>query len=568
MGYSALDIAKTALFAQQIGLQVTSHNIANVNTPGYSRQQVTLGPYPPIPYPFGNVGRGVRVEGIRRFYDRFLTLQLDRQRSSKAYWETRHGVLGHLDAVFNELDDQGLERVLDQFWQAWQDLANDPHGYGERAALLNTARSLAENLNYKARQLMEIAEDLEGQMVQVAEEVNRLAAQIARLNVQIVEAESSGQGANDLRDERDRLLGELSERVNCTIFEDDQGRVSVFIGGSPLVEGANAYWRMEVQEVAADGRMKVELVSSSGSRVDVTDRINGGKLGGLLSLRNGELVEVQTRLDAFARALIFAVNRVHSQGEGLERYSEVTGAYRVEDSTVPLEEAGLPFEVQAGSFWIRVFDGDGNLVAEREIEVDPSTQSLEDVASTINAAFSGGEVVATVQDGRLTLQAASGYELSFASEGGTRPDTAGFLAALGINAFFTGQRALDIAVNADLEASPNLIATASYASTPGDNAIALGIADLEGEALLEGATPGDYYAGIVGLVAVATQDADRRTEFEEAMLQSLENRRSEVSGVNLDEEMVNLMKFQRAYEAAAKVITAVDEMLETLISMR
>ncbi len=568
MGYSALDIAKTALFAQQIGLQVTSHNIANVNTPGYSRQQVTLGPYPPIPYPFGNVGRGVRVEGIRRFYDRFLTLQVDRQRSSKAYWETRHGVLGHLDAVFNELDDQGLGRVLDQFWQAWQDLANDPQGYGERAALLNTARALAENLNYKARQLMEIAEDLEGQMVQVAEEVNRLAAQIARLNVQIVEAESSGQGANDLRDERDRLLGELSECVNCTIFEDDQGRVSVFIGGSPLVEGANAYWRMEVQEVAADGRMKVELVSSSGSRVDVTDWINGGKLGGLLSLRNGELVEVQTRLDAFARALIFAVNRVHSQGEGLERYSEVTGAYRVEDSTVPLEEAGLPFEVQAGSFWIRVFDGDGNLVAEREIEVDPSTQSLEDVASAINAAFSGGEVVATVQDGRLTLQAASGYELSFASEGGARPDTAGFLAALGINAFFTGQRALDIAVNADLEASPNLIATASYASTPGDNAIALGIADLEGEPLLEGATPGDYYAGIVGLVAVATQDADRRTEFEEAMLQSLENRRSEVSGVNLDEEMINLMKFQRAYEAAAKVITAVDEMLETLISMR
>lgn len=433
--------------------------------------------------------------------------------------------------------------------------------------MLNTARALAENLNYKVRQLIEIGEDLQSQMVLVVQEVNRLASEIARLNLQIVEAESSGQGANDLRDERGRLIQELSQIVNCTVFEDEHGKVSVLIGGSPLVEGEEVHWRMEVREDAAQGQMRVELVSTSGTRVEVTERLTGGKLGGLLSMRNQDLVHIQGQLDAFAQALIFAVNRVHSQGEGLERPSTVTGAYQVEDATVPLQDAGLPFQIQAGSFWIRVFDASGNAVAEQEITVDPSSQSLQDLAAAINAAFSG-EVTARLQDGRLVLEATAGYELSFASEGGTKPDSSGILAALGINVFFTGSRALDIALNADLVADPNLVATATYASTPGDNTVALAVSELQGEPLLQGATPGDYYASVVGRVAVTAQDAQRRLEFEEAMLQSLENRRSEVSGVNMDEEMINLMKFQRAYEAAVRVVSAVDEMLRDLLSMR
>ena len=567
MAFWALDIAKTALFAQQTGLQVTSHNIANVNTPGYSKQGVTLAPYTSIPFPFGSVGRGVKVEGIRRFYDRFLTLQLDRQQSTKSYWEARNEILRHLEDVFNETDDRGLSRAMDQFWRAWHDLALNPQGYAERVSLIGVAKGLAENINYKVRQLIDVEEDLEGQITLVVQEVNRLATEVARLNVQIVESEARGQGANDLRDERDRLIRQLSEYVNCSVFEDDYGRVSVLIGGSPLVEGASSSWRMEAQEVAAEGRIHIYLVSGSGTRVEVTSQVTGGKLGGLLGVRNSDLVGVRQQLDNFARALIYQVNRLHSQGEGLQRYTQVTGTIRVDDPTVPLASAGLPFEVQSGSFWIRVFGTDGTLVREEEIAVDPASQSLEDLASVINAAFSG-EVTATVTDGRLQLEAGSGYELSFAREDGSRADSSGALAALGVNAFFTGYDALTIGVNSALEASPNLIAAAAYSDTAGDNTNALAIAELEGQAVLEGTTLRDYYASLVGGIAVGCQDSERRLEFEEAMLQSLENRRSEISGVSLDEEMINLMKFQRAYEAAAKVISVVDEMLATLISLR
>ncbi len=507
------------------------------------------------------------MEGIRRFYDRFLTLQLDRQQSTKSYWEARNEILRHLEDVFNETDDRGLSRAMDQFWRAWHDLALNPQGYAERVSLIGVAKGLAENINYKVRQLIDVEEDLEGQITLVVQEVNRLATEVARLNVQIVESEARGQGANDLRDERDRLIRQLSEYVNCSVFEDDYGRVSVLIGGSPLVEGASSSWRMEAQEVAAEGRIHIYLVSGSGTRVEVTSQVTGGKLGGLLGVRNGDLVGVRQQLDNFARALIYQVNRLHSQGEGLQRYTQVTGTIRVDDPTVPLASAGLPFEVQSGSFWIRVFGTDGTLVREEEIAVDPASQSLEDLASVINAAFSG-EVTATVTEGRLQLEAGSGYELSFAREDGSRADSSGALAALGVNAFFTGYDALTIGVNSALEASPNLIAAAAYSDTAGDNTNALAIAELEGQAVLEGTTLRDYCASLVGGIAVGCQDSERRLEFEEAMLQSLENRRSEISGVSLDEEMINLMKFQRAYEAAAKVISVVDEMLATLISLR
>ena len=569
MAFWALDIAKTALFAQQTGLQVTSHNIANVNTPGYSKQGITLAPYTPIPFPFGSVGRGVKVEGIRRFYDRFLTLQLDRQQSTKSYWEARNEILRQLEDVFNETDDRGLSRAMDQFWRAWHDLALNPQGYAERVSLIGVAKGLAENINYKVRQLIDVEEDLEGQIALVVQEVNRLAAEVARLNVQIVQSEARGQGANDLRDERDRLIRQLSEYVNCSVFEDDYGGVSVLIGGSPLVEGASSSWRMEAQEVPAERRLHIYLVSGSGTRVEVTSQVTGGKLGGLLGVRNGDLVGIRQQLDNFARALIYQVNRLHSQGEGLQRYTQVTGTIKVDDPTVPLATAGLPFEVQSGSFWIRVFGTHGTEEEkeEEEIAVDPASQSLEDLALAINAAFNG-EVTARVTDGRLQLEAGSGYELSFAREGGGRPDRSGALAALGVNAFFTGYDALTIGVNSALEASPNLIAAAAYSDTAGDNTNALAIAELEGQAVLEGTTLRDYYASLVGGIAVGCQDSERRLELEEAMLQSLENRRSEISGVSLDEEMINLMKFQRAYEAAAKVIGVVDEMLATLISLR
>ena len=566
MGYGTLDIAKCALFAQQIGMQVTSHNIANVNTPGYSRQRVIFSPYDPIPFPFGQVGRGVRVEGITRFYDRFLAFQLDEQRSSKGYWEARSEALGHLESLFNELEGEGLSRTMDEFWQAWHQLANNPQGYAERTSLIEVARELAENLNYKVNRLIEMRNDMDSQIVLLADEVNEITAEIAQLNARIAEAEVGSSEANDLRDQRDRLIEELSEKVCCSVFEDQQGRVSVYIEGSPLVEGANAHWRMEVRDEG--GVLKMELVNERGVRQDVTEKLTGGRMGGLISMRNEVIPQVREDLDLLARELIYRVNRLHSQGEGLQRLIEATGAIRVEDPTALLASSGLPFQVQSGSFWIRVFDANGTLVDEEEVAVDPAADSLQDVVDRINASFPGGEVQASVLNGRVHLEAATGYTFSFASEGGTRPDTSGFLAAMELNAFFTGYDALTIAVGSEVISNPELVAAATHSNTPGDNSNALAIANLEGEPVLDGATFGDFYTSLVGQVGVEAEEASSRCEFEDAMLQSLQNRRAQVSGVSLDEEMVNMLKFQRAYEAAVKLIGTIDEMMATLINLK
>lgn len=545
----ALEVAKSALFAQQTAIYVTSHNIANVNTPEYSRQQVVLSTLGPVNLPVAFLGRGVWVEEVRRIYDRFLTLQINYQQAEKGYWEVYQRGISYLEAIFGGSEEEGLGAIMDDFFNAWHDLSANPQGYAERTALLAVAQNLVEFVNYDAIQLEAIRRDYNQELKASIEDINRILEEIADINGRL------RAGRNDLFDERDGLLKELAQYINFTVMEDDQGRVTVLVGGIGVVEGLQ---HLELQMEETDQGVKISTLSPSGI-FDVTSFVSGGKLGALLEVRNRYLPEVQDRLDQLAKAIIFEVNRLHSEGEGLTKYTSVHSAYL---------EGGLPFEVPRGAFTLRVYDQGGRLVASSRVEV-LSGMGFSEIAEAINHDPDLNPYLkAQVSQGRLEIAARDGYQFSFA-RGDEEPS--GVLAALGINGFFVGWDAKTMAINLDILKSPELIAAATLPESPGDNSNALAIAELQNRKILFQATQGtfkEFYAAIVGDIGLKAKDAMNRFETSEGLLQSLENRRQEISGVSMDEEMINLIRLQRSYEAAVKVIGVVDELLQTLISLR
>ncbi len=240
--FSGLDIAYRALQAQQQAIDVINQNIANANTPGYSRQIADLAATPPYTIPAlnrdasaGQMGTGVAVTDIQRARSSFIDYQIRGESQTQGQWGKMRDALNQVEVVFDEPSDSGLNSLLSKFWQSWQDLANNPQDDGARRALVEQAQSLAVSLNSKYSQLTAIQQDLDRQITLGTQNVNQLAQQIASLNVSIAQVEASGQQANDLRDKRDLLLDQLSKTMGVTYYENSDGMVNVFLGGRQLV---------------------------------------------------------------------------------------------------------------------------------------------------------------------------------------------------------------------------------------------------------------------------------------------------------------------------------------------
>lgn len=562
----ALEVAKSALFAQQAAIYVTAHNIANVNTPEYSRQQVVLSTLGPVNLPVAYLGRGVWVEEVRRIYDRFLALQIHYQQSEKSFWETYRTKLSYLEAVLGTSEEEGIPKLLSDFFNAWQDLSLNPTGYAERTALLAISENLSEFIRYRAQQLLSVKADLSKEAEASLRDVNRILLELAELNGQL------RTGRNDLFDKRDALLRELAQYLDFTVLEDRLGRVSVLVGGIALVEGLKAS-RLQVEDTAQG--LEVFLVDS-GTKFRVTSFVKGGKLGALLELRNRFWEGLKGELDAFARTLIWEVNRLHSEAEGTRRYSFIEGAYKAADPEAPLSQAGLPFEVPRGTFYINVYDQNGEAVARLVFDLDPEVQSLMDLAETLNQG-GAGYLNAEVRDGRLRISAQEGFTFGFArgAEAGEVRPPSGVVSALGLNCFFFGWDASTLSVNPTLHLMPELLSQSAMPASPSDNTNALLISGLEnqkvwfkGEGKALQATLREYFSAMVGSLGLESKQAMDRFETAEGLLQSLETRRQEISGVSMEEEVINLTRLQRSYEAASRVVKVVDELLETLLSLR
>jgi flagellar hook-associated protein 1 FlgK len=464
--YGILNTATRSLLTQQKAIDVTGQNIANVNTPGYSRQRVVMEPSTPINFEPGQMGTGVKAAEIQRIYDGFIGGQINGENSKLGQWEATESGLARIELIFNESSGVGLEQAMGEFWAAWQDLVNNPSGYPERTALLSRSQTLARTFNTMSDNLQQIQLDYDRSIEGTLDEINGLSRQIVDLNDKISQVEIAGQNSNDYRDQREQLLKELSKLIDINTYENDQGQVTVLTGdGRPLVQSPYAYELSTVTN--ANGLQDVVWMDRGGTATDITDSVRGGELKGWLDVRDGYAQDYVDRLDALANAMITEVNAIHQTGYGMT--------------------------------------------------IDPGTGAP------------------------LTGQT-----------------------------FFVGTSASTITVDPAIAGDVNRIAAAATAATvPGDNRNAVALANLQGQLTMNaGSTTFDnYYSALASGVGNDVRNASANHEYEGAMVTHLENYRESISGVSLDEEMVNLVKFQHAYEAAAKLITTVDDMLNTVLNM-
>ncbi len=466
--YGLLSIGQTALLTQQKAIDITGNNIANVNTPGYSRQRLTIKQNSPVRVDNQTMSTGVTTDiSIQRFYDKFLGAQLTGENENLGRWEAQKQALEKVELMFDDSGGNGLSNAMSEFFNSWQDLANNPSGVAERSSLVSAGQYLATTFNTVYTNLGKLKNDIDIHVSNIVGDVNDMADRIAELNRKITQVEVTGHNANDFRDERDQLVFELSKLIDIQSFEDGNGNINVMVGnGKPLVDGG-VTWDLSTADNG--GVQDVFWEASDGTAVNITSQLTGGELRGWITARDDLIDGYLDQLDTLANTIRTSVNALHADPNGID------------------------------------LNGNGGLD------------------------------------------------------------------------FFTGTGAVNIAVNPSIAADTDLIAAAASAfylgtpaneGLPGGNTIAIGIANLQSAATMAGSSTFDeYYSSLVGRVGADVQAADFNETHQSTMVQNLEQYRQEVSGVSLDEEMVKLIQFQQAYNAAAKLITTADDMMDALMGM-
>ncbi len=575
---AVLDIAKGALLTQKYAIDVVSHNIANVNTPGYTRQAPLLEAKDAQRLGGVMLGRGVEITDVVQLSNDFVETRLRDRKSDLAAMEEKEVYLSVLEGIFNEQTGLPLSAQLADFWNAWHDLSNNPSGTTERNILYERGLLLAQSFKDVAYDLNQLEREINISLEAGVERINELLDQIATLSVQIIDVGVTG-NANDLRDQRNTLLNELSQYLDIVALEHEDGNVTVSTRkGHILVSKADTY-PLSLKSG------EIEWQGSGGIQVVITDTILGGKMGGWLDMRDGIVPQYRADLDELAKSIIWEVNQIHAQGVGTRAFSSLTGTNAAANSTEEMGtiESGLDFydAISDGSFEFWLYDDTGAVVGSTTINIVKNTTTLDALAASITAIHAN--VTANVSGGKLQITAAGNYRFAF------RNDTSGVLAGLGINSFFAGSDASGMDVNSVLGAAKEFIAAARvdpatgvFAS--GDNANAIALANLQYQdvtvkhwSYLRGstatsedasATLENHLQSFVGSIGIESQSVQRAREYNEIIVEELNQTRDSISAVSLDEELTNLIQYQHAYTAAAKLITTADEMLQVLMEMR
>ncbi len=559
-----LHIAGNALAAQQIALQVVGQNIANAATPGYSREEVVFAPAPMQRLGNLTLGLGVRVEGVIQRVDEFLNQRLRRATSDRIDSEVREQTWLELEQVVGELSETDLSTALTRFFGSIDNVLNQPESVSVRAMAVLQGQSLTLQIQRLAQRVGDLRTDVNTRIVNMAADVNRLLAEVARLNVQISTTEGGivgGSEAVGLRDQRNQALRQLSELIDIQTQEQPSGAINVFANGDFLVfEGTHrtvAPQYAPSHGFAAASLNVVELDAPLGQGT--------GKLAGLLAARDDILGNFLDELDTFASTLAFEFNKVYSRGQGLAGYTRLTSERSVSSSTAPLDEAGLPFLPTSGLFQILVRDRQTGVTRTHDVRIELNGLNTDTTLDGLVAKLSSIDGLSAVIDGegRLTIEAtSSNVEFAFAN------DTSGLLAALGLNVFFSGTTARDLNVSSVVAATPATFA-ASNSGLGGGTGNAVELARFPELALTTagGDTLLTLYDRLSANVTQGTSVARAVAQGLRSFEQTLEAQQLAASGVSLDEEALKLMTHQRAFQAAARLVTVIDELLRWLVEL-
>lgn len=571
--FSSLRLGASALRAQQTGITVTGQNLANVNTEGYTRQRVHMsavsapqGASPPL------AGRGVEVQRIARQVNEFLVTSIRDQGGSLASLEERDRIMQQVEGILNELGENDLSTGMDAFFSAVQEWGNNPQDSGLREGVLQAGSLLSQRFNSLGDQLNDLRTNINSEVSSAVDEVNTLTSEIAELNRGIVAMESgqevmSGKNANELRDKRDEALRRLAGIVNISVSEQSTGSVTVSIGGDYAVMDGK-FRAVELSEEVVDGVLVSTPIFSDNL---VPLNLRSGRLHGLMEARDTLVTDVVDDLDTLADTFMKEVNAIQTTGYGLQGYSSLTSWETAPSGTnVALNQSGLSRTVTNGSFTIQVRNANDGTVTPVQIQIDADgigfDTTLESLRDEINADMTSAgftDITATLNsEGRLVLASASA-PLTFSFTG----DSAGALHALGWGTMFQGSGARGMEVNEVLLDNTDFLAGGTSVNVA-DNTNVLNLVGLRTSGVLGGGsqTLEEYYRGLVGSVGTQTARLHDTAANQGAVVTSLENERQAVSGVNVDEEIVNLMTYQRAFQGAARYISVVDDLLDTLIN--
>jgi flagellar hook-associated protein 1 FlgK len=555
----SMSIALTALRAAQSGLDIAGNNIANAATEGYHRQRVEFTPAYSSELNGFLIGGGVNVTNISRIIDTVLEKQLTRQYSLSGQANTELDTLSTVEAAFGELSaGGGLSTAIDDFFNSFSDLSADPSAGHLQTQVVSTAESMGTQF----RTLGTFLSDLSASIVQKAytatKQINEYAEQIAELNYQIRDISLKGGTTNNLMDERDARISKLAELVGITTIERDDGAVDVGISGSWLVIGSSVQ-EMDVA-MQENGMLGIAPV---GTTVYNTE-LEGGSLGAYFNLNNTSLVNIREDLDTLAQSIITRVNGYHVQGlSSGGSFTELVGFSMAAEA---LSDFQPP--VTSGEIYVRVTDLSTGDVTRTAVSVDASTDTLTTMAAKLNAVLGIG---AWVESGKLHIEANPDFTFDFLPTDISSPsdtDTSGFLAAAGINAFFSGSSTRDIAVSSFVSDDHSNIATSLGADlTDNANALRLSRMSTEELAALGEVSIGDYYRQLVTDVGTDISIRQLRVDNIDTVTKNLKAQWEASSGIDINDEAAKMLVFERMFQASARYLNTVQSAMDEVMRL-
>ena len=572
--FGALSVGQSGLAAAQGALSVTGNNISNAGTAGYTRQVANFSPGPDeLVTSNQSSGSGVSLSSITRQVNEALNENLRDATSDQNASQSLNSTLTQLQNTFGALNSNDLSSQLTSFFNSFSTLSNNPTDPSLRSQTIEAGSSISQYLQTLRTQVGNVATGVNGQIQTLTTQANSLLQQVASLNKQIASAGNTN--VNSLDDQRDAALTSLSQLMNITTIPQSNGMVNVMMGSIPVVDATVSRGLSTKQTTDPTGQYTISQVTFGDTGDPIT--VNGGQIGGLINARDNYVQPAISTVDTVAAGLISAVNSVYSQGQGLTGYSNVTGTTQVLDTTAPLNgpktTTGISFPPTNGTFTMYITDKVTGTVTPKQINVNGTPMpSLDNIVSQINA--QGGGVISANDTGGYLSVNSSNTNVTF----GFGQDNSGALAALGVNTFFTGNNSLNIAVNSTLQNNPSLLATSRYGSS-GDNwgdtttvndqanAQTLSQAGTATVAALGGQSLTDYYTNYIGNLATQAQNAANDLSANSTIQTTLTSQQQSVSGVSMDEETVNMMQYQRAFEGSARYINVVNQMMQDVLSL-
>jgi len=625
--FMGLEIGKRGVQAHQQALYVTGHNLDNASTEGYSRQRVEMSAFEPIYLPGlnraetpGQLGQGVVIERIERLRDQLLDRRIVMQSSDEGYWAARDPYIRMMEHLYLEPGENSVRSKMDAFWDSWQELSMFPADTAPRTAVIERGKTLIDGIHNRYHGLKGLQDQTEEDIRLTVGQVNELSRQIAALNGDIQRIKAQGDMPNDLMDRRDLLVNKLASIIDITVSNQDKDEYMIHTSGFVLIQGekgrqfdlrkgndaalygddgySRIYWRDTAQEM----------------------RFQRGSLGALLELRDTTIAQEIRTLDNMTMNFVDLVNEIHRDGYGLNGvtgknfFSEypfvtnINGNYDrsgdgVLDSSYIYRMNGqnsLEAQSQPGLEGIITLSGaDGNVRVPYY-----SSDTVSDIIARINN--SGAEVVARLnRDGKLSLKGTpadavdgvhenpdfvirhvsdnghflTGYAgLLNGTEGGAYDwGTADAVANLRDGADYAvapiSHPSGWIEVNPSVIKDPLSVASGfgenGRGANPGNGDAAAAIASIRNSPVMVGRLSSfdDYFADSVGRVGLMGEQSGRALETENIIMKQLNDMRQSISGVSIDEELANMIRYQHGYNAAARFITTVNSMLDVLMRL-